>query len=159
MNDEDRLRALRAFELDDVPSLSNEGGENIMETIESRIKPVDAEAWNVLGMSVETAEPAMALAAWQEAIALAPRAPEAHFRLGNFHRRRRDFAAAIVCYRTAVALGLEHPVVLNNLGLALQEQEAFVEAEQCYRAALREQPTLVEANANLGDLFYRQHRF
>jgi len=119
----------------------------------------DAEAWNVLGMSVETAEPAMALAAWQEAIALAPRAPEAHFRLGNFHRRRRDFAAAIVCYRTAVALGLEHPVVLNNLGLALQEQEAFVEAEQCYRAALREQPTLVEANANLGDLFYRQHRF
>ena len=40
MNDEDRLRALRAFELDDVPSLSNEGGENIMETIESRIKEI-----------------------------------------------------------------------------------------------------------------------
>ena len=43
MNDEDRLRALRAFDMDDIPSLTHEGGENIMETIEQRPKEIGNE--------------------------------------------------------------------------------------------------------------------
>ena len=43
MNDEDRLRALRVFELDDVPSLS-EGRQDIMETIEQRLKELATKA-------------------------------------------------------------------------------------------------------------------
>ncbi len=44
MNDEDRLRALRAFDLADIPSLSTEGRQDIMETIEQRLKELVQEA-------------------------------------------------------------------------------------------------------------------
>src|SRR6266508_2648651 len=48
----------------------------------------DADAWTVLGLALEAAQPDAALDAWHRAIALAPRQPEAHFRIGDFRRRR-----------------------------------------------------------------------
>jgi predicted O-linked N-acetylglucosamine transferase (SPINDLY family) len=112
----------------------------------------DAGAWNVLGLSIETTEPDAALAAWKQAIALVPHEPEAHFRIGNFLRRRRDFAAAAAAYRAALAIAPNHAVLRNNLALALQEQGQLDEAERHYRAAIEQQPGMIEALANLGDL-------
>ena len=43
--------------------------------------PSDAEAWTVLGFALETLQPDAALDAWRRAVALAPRLPEAHFRI------------------------------------------------------------------------------
>jgi predicted O-linked N-acetylglucosamine transferase (SPINDLY family) len=117
------------------------------------------DAWIVLGLSLEATEPDAALAAWEKAAALVPSQPEAQFRIGNMQRRRGNYVAAVSAYRAARAAGLNHPVLLNNLALALQEQEQFDEAEQCYQRAIEQQPTLLEANANLGDLLYRRQRF
>ncbi len=123
------------------------------------LNATDADAWVVLGLGLEAAEPEAALAAWQKAVALAPANPEAHFRMGDFHRRRRDHAAAVVSYRAALAAGADHPVLFNNLALALQEQGQTSEAERWYRKAIEQQPGLAEASANLGDLLTRERRF
>ncbi|HEY2970313.1 MAG TPA: tetratricopeptide repeat protein [Casimicrobiaceae bacterium] len=116
------------------------------------LDPADADAWTVLGLSLEATEPDAALAAWQKAVALAPQQPEAHFRIGDFHRRRGEHGAAIAAYEAALATGSTHPVLLNNIGLALQLEGRLEDAERYYRLALQQQPGLVEANANLADL-------
>src|SRR5260370_34123520 len=118
----------------------------------------DPDGWVVLGLGLEAAEPEAALAAWEKAIALAPSNPEAHFRMGDFHRRRHNYAAAVASYRMALAAGANHPVLSNNLGLALQELGESGEAEACYRRAIQQQPGLVEASANLADLLFREQR-
>jgi protein O-GlcNAc transferase len=119
----------------------------------------DAEAWTVLGLSLESTAPDSALAAWEKAAALSPQQAEAHFRIGDFRRRRGEYGAAIACYEAALATGSTHPVLLNNLGLALQQAGRWAEAERCYRRALEQQPGLVEANANLADLLRVEHRY
>jgi protein O-GlcNAc transferase len=119
----------------------------------------DADAWVTLGLALEADEPGGALSAWQNAVELAPENPEAHFRMGDFHRRRGNHPAAVIAYRAAEAAGARHPVLSNNLGLSLQEQGETVEAEASFRKAIAQQPGMVEASANLGDLLSRQQRF
>ncbi len=120
--------------------------------------PANADAWNVLGLCVESTSPAEALGAWEKAAALAPGQPEAHFRIGNLHRREGDYERAVAAYRRALAGG-PHPVVLNNLGLALQAQGSLDEAERSYREAIEQQPAMLEAIANLGGVLQQRGRF
>jgi len=119
----------------------------------------DADAWTVLGLALEAAQPDAALDAWHRAIALAPRQPEAHFRIGDFRRRRGEHGAAIAAYEAAIAAGSTHPVLLNNLGLSLQAQGRFDAAADRYREAIALQPDLLPAHANLGDVLSTRHRY
>jgi predicted O-linked N-acetylglucosamine transferase (SPINDLY family) len=121
--------------------------------------PGDADAWTVLGVCLEASQPEAAWDAWQKAISLAPHLPEAHFRIGDFQRRRGEQSAAVAAYEAALASGLRHPVLLNNLGLALQSSGRSDEAVARYREALAIQPNLIEGLANLGDALQRLHRF
>lgn len=118
----------------------------------------NADAWTVLGLALEMREPDAALGAWQKALVAAPQHAEALFRIGDFRRRRGDYAAAIAAYEAALAAGSAHPVLLNNIGLALRQQGRLEDAERYYRRALEQQPALVEANANLADLLRLKHR-
>jgi predicted O-linked N-acetylglucosamine transferase (SPINDLY family) len=121
--------------------------------------PHDVEAWNLLGVSLEAVEPDAARAAWEKAVALAPGEPEAHFRIGDFERRRGDHEAAIAAYRAALATGFRHPVLLNNLGLSLQARGQLDDAVRCFREAVEAQPTLAQGHANLGDVLRLERRF
>ena len=121
--------------------------------------PSDAEAWTVLGFALETLQPDAALDAWRRAVALAPRLPEAHFRIGDFHRRRGEHDVALAAYEAAIAAGSTHPVLLNNLGLSLQAQGRFDAAADRYREAIALQPDLLPAHANLGDVLSTRHRY
>ncbi len=119
----------------------------------------NADAWNVLGLCVEATKPAEALAAFEKAAALVPDQAEAHFRIGNLHRREGGYDLASVAYRRALACGPGHPVLLNNLGLVLQAQGDLAAAEQSYREAIRQQPAMLEAIANLAGVLQQQGRF
>jgi protein O-GlcNAc transferase len=119
----------------------------------------DADAWTILGLCLEATQPEVALDAWQKAVALAPRQPEAHFRIGDFRRRRGEHVAAIAAYEAAVAAGSAHPVLLNNLGLSLQAQGRLDSAAERYREAIALQPDLLPAHANLGDVLSARHRY
>jgi protein O-GlcNAc transferase len=119
----------------------------------------DAEGWTVLGLALEAAQPDAALDAWHRAVALAPRQPEAHFRIGDFYRRRGEHDVAIAAYEAAIAAGSTHPVLLNNLGLSLQAQGRFDAAVDRYREAIALQPDLLPAHANLGDVLSTRHRY
>ncbi|TMI05365.1 MAG: tetratricopeptide repeat protein [Betaproteobacteria bacterium] len=119
----------------------------------------DAEAWTVLGLALEAAQPDAALDAWLRAVALAPRQPEAHFRIGDFRRRRGEHDVAIAAYEAAIEAGSTHPVLLNNLGLSLQAQGRFDAAADRYREAIALQPDLLPAHANLGDVLSTRHRY
>ncbi|HET9764531.1 MAG TPA: tetratricopeptide repeat protein, partial [Casimicrobiaceae bacterium] len=121
--------------------------------------PPDPEAWNLLGLALEPSDPAAARAAWDKALALAPRDAEAHFRIGDFERRLGRHEAAIAAYRAALATGSRHPVLLNNLGLALRSTGRLDEAARSFIQALEQAPTLAQAHANLGDVLREQHRF
>ncbi len=123
------------------------------------LNATSADAWNALGLAVETASPAEALAAWEKAAALAPAHPEAHFRIGNLQRRQGNHDAAVAAYRNALRGMPKHPVLLNNLGLALQASGQIAGAEQSYRSAIDAQPTMLEAIANLGGVLQQQSRF
>ena len=123
------------------------------------IDATNADSWVILGLGLEKAEPEAALAAWKEAVTFAPANAEAHFRIGDFHRRRGDYALAVDSYRAALAAGANNAVLSNNLALALQARGATDEAETLFRKAIQQQPGLVEASANLGDLLSRQQRF
>ncbi len=123
------------------------------------LDPANADAWNVLGLCVESTRSAEALAAWEKAAALAPGQPEAHFRIGDLHRREGDYGLAAAAYRRALACGPGHPVLLNNLGLALQAQGDLAAAERSYREAAERQPAMLEAIANLAGVLQQQGRF
>ncbi|HET9762493.1 MAG TPA: SEC-C domain-containing protein, partial [Casimicrobiaceae bacterium] len=56
--------------------------------------PQDPEAWNLLGLCLERSDPDAARAAWERAAGLAPHDAEAHFRIGDFERRRGRHQAA-----------------------------------------------------------------
>jgi predicted O-linked N-acetylglucosamine transferase (SPINDLY family) len=120
---------------------------------------LDAEAWTIVGLCLEATEPEAAHAAWEQAIALVPRDAEPHFRIGDYHRRRGNHAAAVAAYRAALAAGSQHPVLLNNLGLALREQGELDAAAECFATAGERQPDLAAAHANLGDVRRLQQRF
>ena len=123
------------------------------------VDPQDHEAWNLLGIAIEVTDPHAALAAWQRASALKPGDPEAHFRIGDFERRRGRHEAAIAAYGTARGTGSRHPVLLNNLGLSLQALGRLDEAAQAFSEAAALAPTLAQAHANLGDVLRERHRF
>ena len=121
--------------------------------------PGDPEAWNLLGLGLETSDPAAARAAWERAIVLAPHEAEARFRIGDLERRSGRHDAAIVAYRAALAAGSTHPVLLNNLGLSLRAIGQLDEAARCFTRALDIAPDLAQAHANLADVLREQHRF
>ncbi|HZI84428.1 MAG TPA: tetratricopeptide repeat protein, partial [Casimicrobiaceae bacterium] len=123
------------------------------------IVPDDPEAWNLLGLAIETAEPDAARAAWETALALAPRDAEAHFRIGDFERRRGRHEAAVAAYQAALGTGTRHPVLLNNLGLSLRALDRLEEAARSFSEAADRAPDLAQAHANLADALREQHRF
>ena len=125
----------------------------------TELSPHDPEAWNLLGVCLEPSDGEAARAAWAKALALAPQDAEAHFRIGDFERRRGRHEAAIAAYRAALATGSRNPVLLNNLGLSLRSVERFDEAEPLFAEAAQSAPELTQAHANLADILRERHRY
>ena len=123
------------------------------------LDPTDVFTWNLLGEILSKADMSRAEAAWQEALKIDERNPEALFHLGNHLRERGEHEAAIDHFERALERAPGHSGALNNLGLALEASGDAQRAEACYREVLAAQPQHADALANLANLLQGQARY
>ncbi len=102
--------------------------------------PDELAVWNLLGEILQASDAPAAERAWREALRRDPGDPEALFHLGNRHRERGEFDAAISHYERALLRAPRHPGMLNNLALALEAAGQPERAQTCYQQAVQAQP-------------------
>ena len=90
----------------------------------------------------------------EEAMALEPDHPEAHFNLGSLLYAEGDSTGAIGAFRKAVELRPEYADAHNNLGALLAATGALSDAVVYYRLALRFSPREASAQFNLGNALF-----
>lgn len=119
-----------------------------------------ALAYQELG-SVHKAGGALGLArqAFEQALRLQPRFPEALTNLGLVHAAEQRFEEAARCFQSSLALRPDNAVVHNNLGCALHAQGMLEPAGVCFRQALCYQPDFAEALHNLARVCWAQERW
>lgn len=91
-----------------------------------------------------------ALAARQEAVALAPTDPQLHARLGKTLRLLARPADAEACLRRALALKPDFPGALYELANVLGDLGRLEQAAACERQALCLEPSSAAGHSNLG---------
>lgn len=69
-----------------------------------------------------------AIAAFEQALQIAPDRPEVHYNLGNVHVKAGNKDKAIACYLRALALRPDYPKARSNLGRTWLDQERPAEA-------------------------------
>jgi predicted O-linked N-acetylglucosamine transferase (SPINDLY family) len=120
--------------------------------------PRNTSALHILGLaSLKAGDPAAALAALRQAIALQP-LPDYLNSLGNVHRALGETDAAVEAYRQALALRPGSPETNYNLGNALAEAGRDRDAVEAFGTALRFRPRYAEAQVNLGNALARLGR-
>ena len=112
----------------------------------------DAAAWFERGLTLETADPALAEAAYRKALVLAPDLADAYLNLGAMWSGAGRFADLAELSEQAVAHCPESALVHFNRGVALDHLERLPEALASYERSLALDPTLADAHYNLGRL-------
>ncbi|MEO8740934.1 MAG: tetratricopeptide repeat protein, partial [Casimicrobiaceae bacterium] len=84
---------------------------------------------------------------------------ETLFDLGNRFAERSRPALAIRIFERVLSLFPGHPGLLVNLGVQFDLNGAAERAERCFRDALRRDPDMVAALANLAHLLFTHERF
>jgi tetratricopeptide (TPR) repeat protein len=91
-----------------------------------------------------------AMAAYLQALALAPDLVDAHHNLGNVLQALGDHPAAIRSLKRAIILRLDTPEAHNSLGVALKAGGRTQQAVAWHRRALLLKPDYAGAHSNLG---------
>jgi tetratricopeptide (TPR) repeat protein len=112
----------------------------------------DAAAWFERGLALESNDPALAEAAYRQALALAPDLAEAYLNLGAMWSEAGRFAALAALSEQAVAHCPDSPLIHFNRGVALDHLERLPEAMASYERSLALDPALADAHYNLGRL-------
>jgi len=84
----------------------------------------------------ESGDHADAIAAYREAIGLAPDRPDAHYEMGLLHHRLGQVAVAIACFERAAELAPQDATVWNNLGVLYYSRRQPAHAERAFRRAV-----------------------
>jgi tetratricopeptide (TPR) repeat protein len=112
----------------------------------------DAAAWFERGLALEPNDPALAEAAYRQALALAPDLAEAYLNLGAMWSEAGRFAALAALSEQAVVHCPDSPLIHFNRGVALDHLERLPEAMASYERSLALDPALADAHYNLGRL-------
>lgn len=114
------------------------------------LKPL-AKPWSNLGAVLRLQHRYdEALGAYQQALALEPESPHAHFGNGIVLAELGNFAQAEAEYREAMRLDPTYEEVPTNLGALFAKQGRWEDAAAAYRLALSKNPYYPEAWYNLG---------
>ncbi|MTJ82605.1 MAG: tetratricopeptide repeat protein [Telmatospirillum sp.] len=99
-----------------------------------------------------------AIAAYRDALTLAPDLVPALYNLGNALLAGSDTGNAARCFRQAVQCRPDLPEPYNNLGNALSSTGAFDEAGRAFAHAAALRPDIAAAHNNLGNIRKEQGR-
>ncbi len=91
-----------------------------------------------------------AIAAYSEALHIAPGFADAHNNLGSVLNRKGRYAEAVGHYAAALSARPRDPIMLYNMGLALLAQDKVDDAIAHFRQAIAAQPDLSPAHNSLG---------
>ncbi|HEY2296074.1 MAG TPA: tetratricopeptide repeat protein [Thermoanaerobaculia bacterium] len=118
-------------------------------------EPEGGEDWYERGSDLEEVSPEEAMAAYRQALEIAPGLADAHVNLGRLLHERGETAAAERHYRLALAARPEDETAAFNLGVALQDLGRLAEAAVAYEKALEIDRDLADAHYNLSGLYER----
>lgn len=114
-----------------------------------------ADDWYELGLDLEAYAPAEARNAYERALQLQGRHPDALVNLGRLLHEAGDPRTAEAHYRAALEAG-PNPTAAFDLGLALEHQGRLEEAARAYRRAIAWDPEFVDAHYNLARLLEKR---
>jgi tetratricopeptide (TPR) repeat protein len=114
-----------------------------------RTEPMTAEDWFELGLELEDAAPAEAIAAYRRCLTLDPSHAEAMVNLGRLVQVQGRWHEAEKLYRQAQSVRPHLPVAAFNLGTVLDELRRPREALEAYQRALEGDPDLADAHYNV----------
>jgi hypothetical protein len=117
--------------------------------------PLDADDWFDLAQGSEQEDPASALEAYRQVLALQPDHYPALINVGRLCHESGDPARAEEAYRAALAAEPEQPLARFNLAVLLDDTGRLAEAIESYRAVLTVDPAFADAHFNLARLLER----
>jgi tetratricopeptide (TPR) repeat protein len=85
----------------------------------------------------------------QDAARLEPRNPDIQFDLGTYYAQQGDWTNAASCFSNSIVMEPDFATAQRNYGDALASLGRFAEAVPHYREALRLQPNISGAKADL----------
>ncbi len=130
--------------------------------------PVQAQAWNFLGLAYQNAgQPAPALKAYQQALRLDRNLVEADYNMGVLQLEQKNYPAAVDLLVTYVTLRPNDPEGFTKLGTAhlhwstkiagVEKQRRLDNAKKCFESARTLQPSAEIDNA-LGVVHLQRNR-
>jgi protein O-GlcNAc transferase len=111
-----------------------------------------------LGVLVSRTRPQEAANLYAAAIETNPNLLDAHFNLGNLHRRMNRPMDAVACYQAALRIDSNNSRAYLNLGLAASDVGDSANAIECYRRAVNFDPNFPDGYNLLGDALFRTGR-
>jgi hypothetical protein len=118
--------------------------------------PLEADDWFDLAQANEKDDPAAALEAYQQVLALQPSHYPALINVGRLFHEAGEPDKAEAAYRAAIAAEPSLPLGRFNLAVLLDDTGRTDEAVACYRAVLDADPGFADAHFNLARLYERQ---
>jgi hypothetical protein len=119
-------------------------------------RALEADEWFDLAQAAEKDDPAAALEAYQQVLALQPAHYPALVNIGRLWHETGESAKAEAAYRAALAAEPALPLGRFNLAVLLDDTGRTDEAIACYRAVLDSDPGFADAHFNLARLYERQ---
>jgi tetratricopeptide (TPR) repeat protein len=127
----------------------DDGSLSVIERPRTAVPAASAQDWFQHASALEGKDPAAAIQAYEQAIALEPTLLDARINLGRLLHESGDVARAERCYREAMKVCGLDPVLLYNLGVLLHDTGRKPEAMETYEMALKRDPGLADCHYNL----------
>ena len=124
------------------------------------LDPKNAEAWNNLGVLYrKRGDDGKALAAFQEAAAIAADRPDIHYNIGNLHKAAGRFDDAVSAYNRSIEADPSYAPAYNNLGTLYESRKERDKALEVFKRGLTADTGDASLRFNMGLVFQEEEKW